>query len=99
MSPYNDLILDDYYKLRIASKKLSSGRYQVKFFAVIQKKELYGYLLVSAEETLKSVIKKIRKRLKEIDLREDYRYIHLNNSTNEFLKEPNIMIFNNVTYS
>lgn len=74
----NDLILDDYYKLRISSKKLNSGRYQVKFFATIRmQKELYGYVLVEADETLKSVIQRIRKRLKELDRSAEYRHFHL----------------------
>lgn len=94
MSPYNDLILDDQYKLRITSKKLKSGSYQVKFFASVQRKrELYGYLLVGADETLKNVINKIRGRLRSLDIEEDKRYFDVYNLRSETVHEPNFMIF------
>ena len=89
-----DLILDDYYKLKIASKKLSSGRYQVKFFATVkQEKELYGYLLVESDETLKSVIRKIRKRLHRLDTATEFHHFHLYNIGERPLYESNFMIF------
>jgi prephenate dehydrogenase len=88
-----DLILDDYYKLRISSKKLQSGRYQVKFFATVNgNKDLYGYVLVEAEETLKSVISRIRRRLKELDSSLEYRHFHLFNVGQE-TQSSNVMIF------
>ena len=92
MTSYNDLILDDDYKLRITSKRLQSGRYQVKFYATIPdtKKELYGYLLVSADETLKHVIQKIRTRLKTLDLSSG---LVLSNMAFETHLEPHFMIF------
>ncbi|MEP1094279.1 MAG: hypothetical protein ABJG78_04180 [Cyclobacteriaceae bacterium] len=94
MSPYNDLILDDQYKLRITSKKLKSGNYQVKFFASVKRRrELYGYLLVGADETLKNVISKIRSRLHSLDIQEDKRYFDVYNLRNEAVHEPNFMIF------
>ncbi|MEQ8904121.1 hypothetical protein [Ekhidna sp.] len=88
-----DLILDDYYKLKISSKKLNSGRYQVKFFATIRRdKELYGYVLVEADETLKSVIKRIRRRLKELDSSVEYHHFHLYNIGQE-TQPSNVIIF------
>lgn len=94
MSPYNDLILDEQYKLRITSKRLKSGNYQVKFHAsLISSKELYGYLLVSADETLKNVIIKIRERLRYIDLQEEKKYFDVYNLRSESIHEPNFMIF------
>lgn len=89
-----NLMLDDYYKLRITSKKLSSGKFQVKFFATIKKeKELYGYVLVDSDETLKSVINRIRKRLKILDSSIEYKHFHLYNIGQEVDVEPNFMIF------
>lgn len=88
-----DLILDDYYKLRISSKKLNSGRYQVKFFATIQEeKQLYGYVLVEADETLKSVINRIKKQLKELDYGYVNNHFHLYNVGQES-QPSNLMIF------
>ena len=90
-----DLILDDYYKLRITSKKLSSGRYQVKFFATIRDgKQLYGYVLVEAEETLKSVIERIKKRLEELDYGYESNHFHLYNVGQES-QPTSLMILNN----
>lgn len=89
-----DLILDDYYKLRITSKKLNSGRFQVKFFATIQqRKQMYGYLLVESNETLKSVIAKIRRRLKVLDQTSEYRHFHLFNVGQQHQDESNFMFF------
>lgn len=87
-----EFILNDLYKLRITSKKLSSGKYQVKFYATVhQQKSLYGYALVDAGETLKAVIEKISNRLDELDYGSAYPQIHLYNS----LQEPSddMMIF------
>ncbi len=88
-----DLILDDYYKLRITSKKLNSGRYQVKFFATIRnKKQLYGYVLVEANETLKSVISRIKKPLKELDYGYESNHFHLYN-LGQGSQPSNLLIF------
>ena len=93
MQVAKDLILDDYYKLRITSKKLSSGRYQAKFFATIrQSKQLYGYVLVEADETLRSVIHRIRKRLNELDRSMESRHLHLF-SVGQESQPTNLMIF------
>ena len=88
-----DLIVDDYYKLKITSRKLTSGRYQVKFFATIRgEKQFYGYVLVESDETLKSVISRIKKRLKELDYGFDSHHFHLYNVGREF-QPTNLMIF------
>ena len=92
MEVTRDLILDDYYKLRITSKKLNSGRYQVKFFATIKSKQLYGYVLVEAEETLRSVIQRIRTRLNELDQTADYHHLHLF-QIGQHSQPANVMIF------
>lgn len=89
-----NLVLDDYYKLKITSKKLTSGRFQVKFFATIKdEKRLYGYLLVEASETLKSVIAELRKRLRILEQAHDYQHFHLYDIGRESQDEPNFMIF------
>lgn len=89
-----DLILDDYYKLRISSKKLHSGRYQVKFFATVkEEKDLYGYVLVNADETLKTVIHKIKNRLQTIDSTSEHNHFHLYSIGHSSQDELNFMIF------
>jgi hypothetical protein len=94
MALARDLILDDYFKLRISSKKLNSGRYQVKFYATVQQeKDLYGYVLVNADETLKTVINKIRVRLQTIDYTSEHHHFHLYSIGHDFHDELNFMIF------
>ena len=44
---------------------------------VKENKKLYGYVLVEAEETLKSVMKRIKKRLKDFDKGDSFPYFHL----------------------
>ena len=52
-----DVTFSDTYKLRLSSKKLDSGKCQVKFFATVRgNKDLYGYVLVEADQTLKEVV-------------------------------------------
>lgn len=90
----NELMVDDYYHLKISSKRLQSGRYQVKFFATVRsKKDLYGYALVEADETLKSVVTKIKKRLHVLDKSQEYRQLHLYHIGEALTTEPNLMIF------
>lgn len=94
MTDYNELILDERYKLRITSKKLKSGNYQVKFFASVrERKNLYGYLLVGADETLKGVIQQIKARLRGLDLKDESKQFDLYNLRSEAVHEPNFMIF------
>ncbi len=91
MDSYNTLILEDDYKVRVSSKRLKSGKYQVKFEATLHSgKELYGYLLVSPSETLKKVIEKIKERLHLLDGGDA---IYLNNLSLKSYSEPNFMIF------
>ncbi|MEM6829071.1 MAG: hypothetical protein AAGA66_19285 [Bacteroidota bacterium] len=91
MDTYSNLILDDDYRVKISSKRLKSGKYQVKFEATLHNgKELYGYLLVSPAETLKKVVEKIKARLHFIDVGDHF---YLSNSSLESYTEPNFMIF------
>ena len=75
-----DLVTDNRYQLKITSKKLKSGRFQVKFYATIKKrKELYGYLLVEPGESLREVVVKIRERLAVLEHSIEHRHFHLYN--------------------
>ena len=52
------------YKLKIISKKLASGKCQVKFYASqSNQRSLYGYTLVEAQATLKDVVESITRKL------------------------------------
>ncbi len=72
------LIMNDQYDLKIESKRLISGNFQVKFFARLkQNKPFYGYVLVDAACTLKEVVLRIRNKLSLIQSQKDFRQTHL----------------------
>lgn len=57
---YQDDLQND-LKVRLFPKKLESGKCQVKFFVNLpQHKNVYGYLLVDPEMSLKEVVHEIR---------------------------------------
>ena len=65
-------------RLRLESKKLTSGKCQVKFYAQLpEKKEMYGYVLADANDTLKRVVEDISRQLILINQTSDYKHIHL----------------------
>ncbi len=52
------------YKLKLSSKRLKSGKYQVKFHLTkAEHKDLYGYLLTSGGTSVKEVVTRIYDRL------------------------------------
>ena len=71
-------LVDGDYRLRLSSKRLRSGKCQVKFYATLSRgKDLYGYVLVDAEETLKEVVGKIKDRLNQVKFRDTVHHINL----------------------
>ena len=64
-------------KLRLETKKLNSGRYQVKFYVVNGGPAYkYGYMLAEADMTLKEVVLKIHDGLCQNN---DYGYLNMIN--------------------
>jgi len=53
------------YKLKLCSKKLKSGKFQVRFHASRHSDghDLYGYILAEPKDTLKRVVTTIKSRL------------------------------------
>ena len=74
-----DLINVSPYKLKLCSKKLDSGKFQVKFYASKEEEGqgLYGYVLVDAKDTLKRVVTTIRSRLNLMEEANEYYHTHL----------------------
>lgn len=86
--------LDDHYKIKISSKKLFSGRYQVKFYAnVTEHKQLYGYVLVNAGEKITDVVDKIRHRLDRLTARDSFHHINLYTIGKREADDLNFIIF------
>ena len=91
------LIMNNHYDLKIESKRLISGNFQVKFFARQKhKKSFYGYVLVDAASTLKEVVLRIRNKLCFIQSQKDFRQTQLYSigKFSELDLDLNFIIFN-----
>ena len=63
--PYSERY--DGIQLKIESKKLKSGRCQVKFYTRgLCVDDYYGYMLVEAHKTLREVVKEIKERISKM---------------------------------
>lgn len=73
-----DVTFDDDYSIKLSSKKLQSGKCQVKFYAnVHDRKDMYGYVLVDSDKTLKDVVIKIKEKLRTIRQTREFHHLHL----------------------
>ncbi len=89
-----DVAFDDDYKLKINSKRLKSGKCQVKFSAIVrERKDLYGYVLVDAEQTLKDVVVNIKEKLHTIHRTKDFHNLHLYAIGKSGQEDMNFLIF------
>ena len=68
----------DSFNLKLSTKRLKSGKCQVKFSARVREaRDLYGYVLVDSDQTLKSVVTNLEDRLHNIQQATDFQQIHL----------------------
>ena len=89
-----DVTFENQYRLKITSKKLKSGKCQVKFFASVnQRKDMYGYVLVDAERTLKEVVSSIHDKLHTISHTRDFHNLHLYSIGKTGRDDLNFIIF------
>lgn len=67
------------YKLKLTSKRLKSGRCQIKFTVSNKDDErtCYGYVLADAGSTLRQVVEQIEERIRCMDNPEWYHHGHL----------------------
>ncbi len=99
INPINSIdSINPRYKLKLISKKLQSGKFQVKFYASDASKmprdqDLYGYVLVDAKDTLKQVVNTIKMRLHLMDEANDYYHTHLYAVRKEPPPNSEFMIF------
>lgn len=84
-------------QLKIESKKLQSGKCQVKFYVMNEgTKNLYGYALVESGRTVNEVVNEIKNRLEGIQGYESYCQSHLFSiQKNHRNFDGNFMIFRN----
>jgi len=62
----------DALKLKIQSKKLNSGRYQVNFSTDAYSSNYYGYLLAEPKTSVTEIIEKISRHLEAFSSEERY---------------------------
>lgn len=88
--------MKDDYKLKLLSKRLSSGRCQIKFVVSSDACErMYGYLLAESGSTLKDVVTRIEEKVRQrVDGDKGY-HRHLYNLAERNVKNDNILIFDN----
>ncbi|MGB3465018.1 MAG: hypothetical protein WBA74_07105 [Cyclobacteriaceae bacterium] len=90
----SDYTFDRDYRLKLSSKKLKSGKCQVKFYATVRAdKNMYGYVLAEAEETLRDVVGKIKIRLDQVKNRDSFHHINLYTIGKRQPGDTNILIF------
>lgn len=90
----SDFTFDTDYSLKLSSKKLKSGKCQVKFYATVRtNKNMYGYVLAEAEETLREVVGKIKLRLDQVKNRDSFHHINLYTIGKRQPNDTNILIF------
>ena len=91
------MLTPEAYKIRIFSKKLPSGKCQVKFYLKSNEKTpYYGYLLVESGRTVKDVIEMIYTKLKKIDQSDLYFHGNLYNLQRKPKKDPAFILFRKI---
>ncbi len=89
-----NITFEDDYSLKLESKKLKSGKCQVKFFASVrERKDMYGYVLVDADQTLKDVVISIKEKLRTIQQTKEFHHLHLYSIGKVGNDEMNFIIF------
>ncbi len=81
------------YKLKLKSKKLISGNYQIDFTAQASSQELYGYLLAEKSVSVKEVVEKIGRHIEAMQNSERYYQRNLFSLTNRENNSGKILIF------
>lgn len=83
------------YKLSLASKRLNSGKCQIKFTVTQSKLQvMYGYMLSEAGTTLREVVRKIEDQVKLSVSSDSMFHSHLYNLS-EKQTQQDIVIFRN----
>ena len=81
------------YKLKLVSKKLTSGNYQINFTVKDSCEELYGYLLAEKSVSVTDVVEKIGRHIDAMRNAERYYQRNLFSLTNRENNSGKILIF------
>jgi hypothetical protein len=84
----------DGLQLKIESKKLKSGKHQVKFRTCgLLKEEFYGYALVEGDRTLTEIVREIKSKLFRIGKIDDFYQQNLFSIQRSLPVRQNLVIF------
>ena len=83
----------DAVKLKIESRKLNSGRYQVNFSTDTSPGSFYGYLLAEPNTSVTEIIEKISRHLQAFNNEERYFQRNLFSLGNRKTNSGSILIF------
>lgn len=81
------------YRLRIQSKKLQSGRFQINFSTLPSDGGYYGYLLAEPKTSVSEIVGKINRHLTAITCSERYFQRNLFSLGNRKVNSGRILIF------
>ncbi len=92
LGPYSERY--DGLQIKIESKKLKSGKCQVKFFTDgLLKDDFYGYALVEGDKTLTEVVREIKARLNNVGNINNYYHQNLYSIKRDRSRVENFVIF------
>ena len=80
-------------KLKMTSKRLNSGRFQVNFSTHFPSQEFYGYLLAESQTPVREVVEKISRHVDAMKWSERYFQRNLFSLTNREATSGRILIF------
>ena len=79
--------------LKLTSKRLNSGRFQVNFTTHIHSQEFYGYLLAEPQTPVREVVEKISRHVDAMKNADRYLQRNLFSLTNRETNSGRILIF------
>ena len=92
---YKEELNSENMKLKLSTRKLKSGNFQVKFEVSNEEVEhCYGYVLAKPGTTLKHVVGSIQQKILTQEARGDAPYVHLFSLDRRPRKMDDILIFN-----
>ncbi len=83
----------DSFKLKLTSKRLHSGRFQVNFTTYAFSQEFYGYLLAEPKTPVREVVEKISRHVDAMKCSERYLQRNLFSLTHREANTGRILIF------
>jgi len=85
----------DSFRLKLKSKKLISGRFQVNFSTQGFSNEVYGYLLAEPQTPVREVVRKIGRHVKAMQCSDRYYQRNLFSLIHREANSGRILIFKN----